>query len=60
MDEDTFLEDRLYPWLANDCMADETTEEYPGGCYDEAFYCDGCDAQIGEYDEVCAECGTQV
>jgi len=29
-DEDTFMEDALYPWLASDDMADETFDADPG------------------------------
>jgi hypothetical protein len=28
--EDMAMESNLFPWLDSDCMADQTTENYPG------------------------------
>jgi len=62
MDEDVFLEDRLFPWLADDSMSDATIGiplgGFDDGHYDDdpAYYCDcGCGLDGSEVE--CPDCG---
>jgi len=53
-DEDVFLEDRMFPWLASDCMADETDSlsfaDSPVLLCDCGCGLDGCEPE-------CPDCG---
>jgi len=55
--EDIQMEDALFPWLASDCMADETQEPF---LLDELpdEYCQYCVSPLYGYEgDTCPECG---
>lgn len=59
--EDLFLEDRLYPWLADDSMADECYHDWQeSGPLAEDVFCDNCGSgfTMDEADgcSACPEC----
>lgn len=60
MNDDVFLEDRLWPWLADESMADS----HPDPSFDEFYsppepeeYCDDCGAGLFPEDAECPDCG---
>lgn len=57
MDEDMFLESRLFPWLDDESMSDAA--EYSGEYEPDEpwFYCDECGAGCDDDTSDCPECG---
>lgn len=53
MDEDIFLESRLFPWLDDDSMAD-CAEYQPD---EPEYYCEKCDAGCDDESSTCWDCG---
>lgn len=58
MDEDVWLEDRMFPWLADGSMGDETIDQPFWDESGDEEYCSRClEVVLPEDDGVCQECG---
>lgn len=53
VDEDIFLESRLFPWLDDDSMSDECGGYPP----EENYFCEECGAGCEDAESVCWDCG---
>jgi len=58
MNEDIYLEDALFPWLADDSMSDAQELIYDDDCDGmPQFVCDKCGATNYDEDGPCWDCG---